>query len=207
MPAVQRGVRPAVAISVLAVLFVGSVGVSAAASVALSSEPMNDAAVAAGQEAPLAPDEPAAPKPSESTSAEPPDSQREIPRVTTASTKATKAQVKSNKASLCKAEPSKLPKIDFRSGTRQWIQTLEVIAADLGFAPGAIDGVYTVQTRNAVRALERDLGLAVDGTMDASAWQGLWNRLCAPEPSNVAPQSGYTPPSSGGGDGGLILIR
>ena len=213
MSAIKSGVRPAVAGGILAAIFVASVGVSAAGAFA----------TAPGEsEAPTAMPAPSAspsPEPSRtadsSTSTEPSDESSSDPAVTpvsTAPTKATKAQVKQGKSALCQAEPGNLPKLDFQSGSRQWVKTLEILAADRGFRPGAIDGIFNIQTRNAIKSFEEALGVAVDGVMDTAAWQALWDDLCAPDPVYVPQQPTYTPPSggggssSGGGGGGLSRL-
>lgn len=201
MSAMKSGVRPAVAGGVLAVLFVASIGVSAAAAIATSPDGVPAAASSTSPEpgassstAPEAEPGPASQKPSSGG--------REVTPVTTAPTKATKSQVKKSEAALCNADPQDLPKLDFQSGTVQWIKTLEVLAADRGFKPGAIDGIYNIQTRNAIRSFEEILGVVVDGVMDSSTWQALWDDLCAPDPVFVPTEPVYTPPSGGGGGGG-----
>lgn len=201
MSAMKSGVRPAVAGGVLAVLFVASIGVSAAAAIATSPDGVPAAASSTSPEpgassstAPEAEPGPASQKPSSGG--------REVTPVTTAPTKATKSQVKKSKAALCNADPQDLPKLDFQSGTVQWIKTLEVLAADRGFKPGAIDGIYNIQTRNAIRSFEEILGVVVDGVMDSTTWQALWDDLCAPDPVFVPTEPVYTPPSGGGGGGG-----
>ena len=205
MSAIKSGVRPAVAGGVLAVLFAASVGVSAAAAIAMSpEETLATASTATTTPTPTPTPTPTRSAKSSSTSS---SSERQVARVTSAPTKATKSQVKQSTSALCKADPQDLPKIDFQSGSRQWIKTLEVLAADRGFTPGAIDGIYNVQTRNAIRSFEDALGVAVDGVMDLAGWQALWDDLCAPDPVFVPTQPVYTPPtyappSNGGGGGG-----
>lgn len=210
MSAMKSGVRPAVAGGILAVLFVASIGVSAAAAIATSPEA---APVAADSTSPDTSASPSAKPtdPSESSSPTSSSSEREVTPVTTAPTKATKSQVKQSKSALCKADPQDLPKLDFQSGSVQWIKALEVLAADRGFKPGAIDGIYNIQTRNAIRSFEDAFGVAVDGVMDSAAWQALWDDLCAPDPVFVPTEPVYTPPSGGGGggsgdDGGLSRL-
>lgn len=200
MSAIKNGVRPAVAGGVLAVLFAASIGVSAAAAIAMSPE---DTPAAASAPTPTPTPTPTSTAESSSTSSSSSSSsERQVAKVTTAPTKATKSQVKQSKSALCKADPQDLPKLDFQSGSLQWIKALEVLAADRGFAPGAIDGIYNIQTRNAIRSFEDALGVAVDGVMDSGAWQALWDDLCAPDPVFVPTEPVYTPPSGGGGGGG-----
>lgn len=206
MSAMRNGVRPAVAGGVLAALFVASIGVSAATAIATSPD---EAPAAASTPAPTPTPSPSttsgSPSPTTSSSStSSSSSERQVTPVTTAPTKATKAQVKQSRSALCNAKPQDLPKLDFQASSRQWIKALEVLAADRGFAPGAIDGIYNIQTRNAIRSFEGALGVAVDGVMDSTAWQALWDDLCAPDPVYVPTEPVYTPPSdnSGGGGGG-----
>lgn len=203
MSAIKSGVRPAVAGGVLAVLFVASIGVSAAAVIATSPDEVPAAAPTPSTQAtpqPEATSAAASQAPASTSSSS--STQREVTPVTTAPTKATKAQVKQSTSALCKAEPGDLPELDFQSGSRQWVKALEVLAADRGFKPGAIDGIYNIQTRNAIRSFEDALGVAVDGVMDANAWRALWDDLCAPDPVYVPSEPVYTPPSGGDNGGG-----
>lgn len=211
MSAMKSGVRPAVAGGVLAALFVASIGVSAAAVIASSPEPAAVAANSTSSEPSTSPSTNPS-TPSETSSTATSSSEREVRPVTTAPTRATKSQVKQSKSALCKADPQDLPKLDFQSGSVQWIKALEVLAADRGFKPGAIDGIYNIQTRNAIRSFEGAFGVAVDGVMDSAAWQALWDDLCAPDPVFVPSEPVYTPPSGGGGggsgdDGGLSRVE
>lgn len=201
MSGIRSGVRPAVAGGVLAALFVASIGVAAAAAIATSPEAVPVAADGPAAE-PSASQSAKSAAPSDASSTTSSSSEREVTPVTNAPTKATKAQVKQSKSALCKADPQDLPKLDFQSGSVQWIKALEVLAADRGFKPGAIDGIYNIQTRNAIRSFEDAFGVAVDGVMDSAAWQALWDDLCAPDPVFVPTEPVYTPPSGGGGGGG-----
>ena len=202
MAGIRSGLKPAAAGGILAVAFVASVGVSAAASMAMSSSP--DVTATTTQTKPTEPGSEEADTTSDSTSSTGQDdaTEREVKQVSDAPKKATKSQVKQSKNALCKANPSKLPRIAFDSGSVQWIKSLEVLAFDRGFEPGPIDGIYTVQTRNAIRSFEDAFGMNVDGNMQLPDWQALWDDLCAPDPVYVAPVPAYTPPSGGGGGGG-----
>lgn len=201
MSGIRSGLKPAAAGGILAVAFVASVGVSTAVSMAMSSSP--DVATTSTQTDPPARESQVVDVPSESTSSAGQDdaTEREVKQVSDAPRKASKSQVKQSKNALCKADPSNLPKITFGSGSVQWIKSLEVLAFDRGFEPGPIDGIYTVQTRNAIRSFEDALGTGVDGSMQLPDWQALWDDLCAPDPVYVAPVPAYTPPTGGGGSG------
>jgi len=201
-------------------VFVASVGVAAAATVSFSAvDDPGSATVAAG---PGPTEDQPGSKPS--PSAQPTPTETDEPKgttkqVTDAPTKASKAAVKKSKTALCDADPDSLPAIGFRSENLRWGKVLETIAANRGYAPGAIDGIYTVQTRNAVRKFQSEYGLSQDGDMGGAEWEALWNDLCAPDPVYVPPSEPvYTGPSDvgggptdtggggGGGGGGLNRI-
>ena len=209
MAGIGSGLRPAAVGGILAAVFVASVGVSTAASMSISAgadetastatiEPPSDSSSnsgAADSDSPL---------PDTSSSKTTDDSdEREIKQVTKAPATASKNLIKKSKDALCEASPGDLPKITFGSGAVQWIKTLEALASDRGLEPGAIDGIYNVQTRNAIRGFEASFGTAVNGVMETGDWQALWDDLCAPEPVYVPAQPVYTPPSNGGGGGDL----
>lgn len=205
MPSLQRGLRPAVAGGVLAALFLFSVGVSAAASVALT--PHEPDVVASGETSgpSTSPtdqtDTTSQQEEQEEETSSSSSPERTIQPVSDAPIKATKSDVKKAEKSLCNAIPDSLPTIDFGTTAREWTKTLEVLAADRGFAPGPIDGIYTVQTRNAIRSFESTYGSSVDGGMEGDTWQALWDDLCTPDEIYVVTDPGWSD-SSGDGDGG-----
>ena len=215
----RRGLRPATAAALMGGVFVASIGVATAATVSLSSKsavPAASAGESVDSDGSTQTDSTGSPK-SPAGSVDPyGESEREITPVTNAPKKASKDAVKKSKATLCKADPGELPAINFQDENRKWGKVLETITANRGYAPGAIDGIYTVQTRNAVRQLQGEYGLAKDGEMSKSEWSALWDDLCAPEPVYVPPaEPVYTGPSDvgggptdsgGGGGGGLDRI-
>jgi murein L,D-transpeptidase YcbB/YkuD len=46
------------------------------------------------------------------------------------------------------------------------VQVAEAHLQDFGFDPGPVDGLYTAQTREAVRAFQATYGLSVSGLLD-----------------------------------------
>lgn len=207
MAGVRSGLRPAAVGGILAAVFAASVGVSTAASMSLSSGP-DETATAATTDASATTNSGSvasnsnSPSADASSAAQDDSDEREIKQVTKAPRTASKNLVKKSKDALCKASPGNLPKITFGSGAVQWIKTLEALASDRGLEPGAIDGIYNVQTRNAIRGFEESFGTAVNGVMETDDWQALWDDLCAPDPVYVPAQPAYTPPSNGGGSSG-----
>jgi peptidoglycan hydrolase-like protein with peptidoglycan-binding domain len=66
----------------------------------------------------------------------------------------------------CVASPSgERPAVD-RLFTRGEIQVAEVHLRDFGFDPGPVDGIFTAETRAAVRAYQARYGLPVSGRLD-----------------------------------------
>jgi peptidoglycan hydrolase-like protein with peptidoglycan-binding domain len=57
------------------------------------------------------------------------------------------------------------PAVD-RLLTRGDIQVAEAHLHDFGFDPGPVDGIYTAQTQDAVRAYQARYGLPVSGLLD-----------------------------------------
>ena len=57
------------------------------------------------------------------------------------------------------------PAVD-RLFTRGEIQVAEAHLRDFGFNPGAVDGIFTAETRAAVRAYQARYGLPVSGRLD-----------------------------------------
>ena len=43
----------------------------------------------------------------------------------------------------------------------------------LGFLAGGLDGIFGMQTENAVRNYQRKVGLTVDGIVGCNTWRGL----------------------------------
>jgi peptidoglycan hydrolase-like protein with peptidoglycan-binding domain len=64
-----------------------------------------------------------------------------------------------------RAAESERPAVD-RLLNRGDIQVAEAHLKDFGFDPGPVDGIYTAQTRTAVRAYQARYGLPVSGLLD-----------------------------------------
>jgi peptidoglycan hydrolase-like protein with peptidoglycan-binding domain len=64
------------------------------------------------------------------------------------------------------------PAVD-RLLTRGDIQVAEAHLHDFGFDPGPVDGIYTAQTQDAVRAFQTTYGLSVSGLLDPQTREQL----------------------------------
>jgi peptidoglycan hydrolase-like protein with peptidoglycan-binding domain len=81
---------------------------------------------------------------------------------------------------------------------------IQLLLTDLGFYNGPIDGVYSQQTIDAIRALQRELGVPETGILDAPTLQAAYARgiisgtppPTVPPASTVPPTTIPTPPTS-----------
>ncbi|MEM1273267.1 MAG: peptidoglycan-binding domain-containing protein [Pseudomonadota bacterium] len=75
---------------------------------------------------------------------------------------------------------------------------LETALAQLGYQPGAIDGVVDQATHNAIHAFQRDRGLAETGGMDFAGLQAMELEVASRQAATPAPSAAETssPPQS-----------
>lgn len=65
-----------------------------------------------------------------------------------------------------------------RSGDRgEWVETLQQALDTLGYEPGPIDGIMGRRTESAVRELQRDHSLKVDGIVGQATWEAVTRSL------------------------------
>ncbi len=79
---------------------------------------------------------------------------------------------------------------------------LQILLAELGFYDGPLDGIWTPAVTEAVRALQRDLGVPETGVLDAATVQAVYERgvasgttttTTAPPDTTVAPETTAAP--------------
>lgn len=73
-----------------------------------------------------------------------------------------------------------------------WILLLEERLAELGFAPGPVDGVFTSETEAAARAFQASKGLVVDGLVGDLTKNALWDGDGSDRCVVRTPLSGFT---------------
>ncbi len=74
---------------------------------------------------------------------------------------------------------------------------IQQLLTDLGFYTGPIDGVYSQETIDAIRALQRELGVPETGIFDAATLQAAFEAgLVAGTPSSTLPPPTTVPPTT-----------
>ncbi len=73
----------------------------------------------------------------------------------------------------------------FNSSTRD----LQVLLTDLGFYSGPIDGIWSPELTEAVRALQRELGVPETGVIDAATVQAIYERGIATGSTTTVPDT------------------
>ena len=58
----------------------------------------------------------------------------------------------------------------------------------LGFSTGGLDGIFGVQTQNAVRNYQQRVGLTVDGIVGCNTWRALQEAVIGTGPTNTTIQ-------------------
>jgi|GEM_PF-91996 len=78
-----------------------------------------------------------------------------------------------------------------RGSTGPYVTFVQQRLIDLGFSPGAVDGIFGSQTETAVRAFQTSRGLTADGVVGAATWNALFR---AAPPLPPAPPTPPPPP-------------
>ncbi|MBD2343831.1 peptidoglycan-binding domain-containing protein [Anabaena subtropica] len=76
------------------------------------------------------------------------------------------------------------------------VSELQATLRLLGFYSGAIDGVYSESTANAVSQFKQAAGLTPDGVVDTATWQRLFPNQAMGTPSASLPNSTIIPPTN-----------
>ena len=61
--------------------------------------------------------------------------------------------------------------------TGPYVKLIQSLLTRIGYNPGAVDGIYGIQTKNAVMAYQRDNNLYPDGIVGPMTWQSFLNIL------------------------------
>ncbi len=74
---------------------------------------------------------------------------------------------------------------------------IQLLLTELGFYNGPIDGVYSQQTIDAIRALQRELGVPETGILDAATLQAAYEQgIVAGTPPSTVPPASTVPPTT-----------
>lgn len=75
--------------------------------------------------------------------------------------------------------------------------SIQQLLTDLGFYTGPIDGVYSQETVDAIRALQRELGVPETGILDAATLQAAFEKgIVVGTPSTTVPPASTVPPTT-----------
>lgn len=110
---------------------------------------------------------------------------------------------------ICRSTADALPYLTTREADRMATKQLQVILTADGYDPGPIDGKYGTRTAAAVKRMQGDLAVGVDGEVGPQTYAALQGRGCSvpePEPEPADGNAGGQGPSPNTPAGELVTV-